>query len=249
MASKTYDKFNKEDILMKKYDALTQKILKKFTTKNSKILDLGCGTGFVLDAINDIYRRYTGLDFSVGMLKVAKVKFKSKIKTGKVKFINYDLNNKLPFKNNSFDFVCSLYASLSYVKNIKLAINEAYRVCKKGGFIYIGMLNRYSLCRLLKFRYGSKEYYKSKTHEGEKISSLVYFYTPKEILNMLPKTSKYRLMLLKSQMILLDINWVYKLFSNKKSKIDSIMDFEENFNTSFPFTLLGHGFVIVIKKT
>lgn len=250
LVSKTYDESVNESYLMLKCDEITKSIIKRFVSKNSKILDLGCGTGFVLDAVKekstsaDVH--YLGVDISQGMLNIAKNKFSKEIKNKKVKLVRHNLNKTLPFENESFDLVCSTYSSMNYVKNIKVAIKEAYRVCKINGYILLVMFNKYSLKRLLNFNVSGKEYYKSETNEGTPISSLVYFYSPQEILELIP--GKYTLKLLKSQMTLLNIDIINKLVSDDKNMVNAILEFEEKFNGALILNQLGRRFFLVIKK-
>ena len=63
--------------------------------KNS-VLDLGCGTGYSGQVIEEYGHHYTGLDISHEMLKIAKED------NGSV--IEGDMGAYLPFRPNTFDF-------------------------------------------------------------------------------------------------------------------------------------------------
>jgi len=75
-----------------------------------------------------------------------------------------DLNNKLPFKDNSFDEIyCK--SVLEHIRNLKTLIKECFRVLKKGGEIwfrtdnasYIGFLFKNHQDYIKYFDYASKE--------------------------------------------------------------------------------------------
>jgi len=98
--------------------------------KKGKILDSGCGTGRNFVKIGGL--EWTGTDISGEMLKVAeKVAKKKKMK---IKLVKAPAS-KLPFGDESFDCVLS-YAVLHCIdseKKRKEAVEEIYRVLKKGG--------------------------------------------------------------------------------------------------------------------
>ena len=94
----------------------------------NSLLDVATGTGdVIIEAVNEGIKlgKSTGLDFSPGMLKVAR----SKLKT--VEWIEGDAL-KLPFKNNNFDIVTSAYL-MRNVGDVNEAFTEQYRVLKPGG--------------------------------------------------------------------------------------------------------------------
>jgi len=99
--------------------------------KNKKIVDVASGTGDIvkiyLNKINNIGDVYC-VDQNQGMLDLNKNKF------NKNKNIKWFCNNaeKLPFKNNYFDYY-TISFGIRNVSNIKNALNEAYRVLKPGG--------------------------------------------------------------------------------------------------------------------
>ena len=77
---------------------------KKHLPKGSRVLDLGCGAGFPISKflVENGYK-VTGIDFSDGMLKLAKKN------VPEAKFVKMDMT-KLKFKSNSFDGAVSFYA-------------------------------------------------------------------------------------------------------------------------------------------
>ncbi len=99
--------------------------------KNTKLLDVASGTGDIaklyLEKINYIGSAYC-LDENKDMLIINKKKFKNNFK------VKWFCNNaeKLPFKNNTFDYY-TISFGIRNVENINMTLKEAYRVLKPGG--------------------------------------------------------------------------------------------------------------------
>lgn len=96
-----------------------------------KLLDIGCGTGIFLKMAYkkgfDIY----GIDFTEGMIKIAKSKFDTMNVDNPL--VMSSITN-LPFEDETFDLVVSS-CMLSLIEDIDGAIIEIIRVCKTGGEI------------------------------------------------------------------------------------------------------------------
>jgi ubiquinone/menaquinone biosynthesis C-methylase UbiE len=96
--------------------------------KDLHILDIGCGTGDSLVLLNKLNKNLHlyGLDISEKMLKRADKKLKEKaiLKLGDVE--------KLPFKDNLFDYVITTEA-FHHFPNPDLALKDIFRVLKKNG--------------------------------------------------------------------------------------------------------------------
>jgi ubiquinone/menaquinone biosynthesis C-methylase UbiE len=101
---------------------------------DGKILDLGCGTGLFLRAYEEQGGCGIGLDLSREMIRRARTR------CGTSEFFvgNAEV---LPFRNGSFDAVCSLMA-FSYVKRPDRFLAEAMRVLRPGGMISICTLGK-----------------------------------------------------------------------------------------------------------
>lgn len=134
--SKTKDFFNKiakfydilmEDMDFKEWAYYIDEIIKKFK-KNGKVLDLGCGTGNIAKVLKEKNYSIFGLDIAINMLKISK-------KKGLNDIVNASFH-KIPFKNESFDIVISLFDSLNNVRDLnemKDVFSEVYRVLKNDG--------------------------------------------------------------------------------------------------------------------
>lgn len=104
--------------------------------KKPVIIDLGCGPGLLLKAIDKIIPKssLTGIDPSRYMLEIAKEKTnKSQLIVGK--------SDNIPLENNFADVIVSRF-SLSYWKNPNDSFKEISRVLKPDGLIVLEALNR-----------------------------------------------------------------------------------------------------------
>lgn len=102
---------------------LEKRLIKKYVQGRS--LDVGCGTGYHLDLVQDI----VGLDPSREMLEKAKVKGK-RLVLGK--------GEHLPFKDGEFDSVLCLFSVLNVCDAGKTA-REIKRVLKPGGIAIVSV--------------------------------------------------------------------------------------------------------------
>jgi ubiquinone/menaquinone biosynthesis C-methylase UbiE len=102
----------------------------------SSVLELGCGTGknteWLLEKANSI----TSVDFSENMLSKAK----ERLNSGKVNFVQADINQPWNFVHQKFDLVtCSLV--LEHIQYLQPIFEKAGNVLCDGGFFYIGELH------------------------------------------------------------------------------------------------------------
>lgn len=104
-----------------------------------RILDAGCGNGCTMEEIYRYYSIYvTGVDISSEMIKMVEKRLAG-MKGAETYCMKID---KLSFKDEVFDKVICM-GVLQYYTNLVLArkaIQELYRVCKRGGYIYLGDL-------------------------------------------------------------------------------------------------------------
>lgn len=123
--SRVYDRSYDEPVHRIEDDFIYKFISEKGFTKG-KILDLGSGTGTLLSHLGISSDRYTGLDVSENMIELSSMKFPNH------KFVKGTMS-KMPFDNNSFDSVLSLFGSFSYSLNHTKTIQEIERVLKPNG--------------------------------------------------------------------------------------------------------------------
>ena len=72
---------------------------KNYIIKNSKLLEIGCGNG------RDAFYFYKNNIFVTAIDKSKEVIQLNKLKNKKIKFLNFDINNKKFFKVGKFDFI------------------------------------------------------------------------------------------------------------------------------------------------
>lgn len=97
----------------------------------SSILDIACGTGSVLALAEKMGLECFGNDLSPGMLTRAQRKVpKATFRQGSF--------YKLPYPDNTFDYVIETNALSGYGVGVQTALLEMLRVCKPGGQVRIG---------------------------------------------------------------------------------------------------------------
>ncbi len=123
--------------LVRKYEAeLITDLLKP--KQGETILDAGCGTGvFTLDILSS-GSRVVGLDISLPML----IQATKKLNGFSLQMVLADMLN-LPFAESSFDKAVSVTA-LEFIEDGKAAVNELFRVTKRGGRVVVATLNSLS---------------------------------------------------------------------------------------------------------
>lgn len=103
--------------------------------KDKDVLEVGCGTGLIMDRLAEVSHGLTGVDLSLGMVRHAHHKG-HKVACADV--------TALPFESNRFDSVCS-FKVLPHVQNIGEAIGELVRVTRPGGYLVLEFYNPWSL--------------------------------------------------------------------------------------------------------
>jgi 2-polyprenyl-6-hydroxyphenyl methylase/3-demethylubiquinone-9 3-methyltransferase len=112
--------------------------LKKFDMikESTSVLDVGCGAGFLSNALALTGMKVTGVDLSEDSLAVARKYDKSK----KVEYISADAYH-LPFADASFDVLTAM-DFLEHVDRPQDIIQEFSRVLKPGGIFIFHTFNR-----------------------------------------------------------------------------------------------------------
>ena len=164
-------------------------------SKNSKLIDVASGTGDVAKLFLDKLD-YSGnvccVDENEGMLNISKKKF------GQINNIQwYEAKaEKLPFKNNEFDYY-TISFGIRNVNKINLVLDEAFRVLKPGGKFMclefskvkneildkLYQIYSQSIPKIGKFVVGKTEPYEYL------IKSIKEFYSQEELLELLEKSN------------------------------------------------------------
>jgi ubiquinone/menaquinone biosynthesis C-methylase UbiE len=106
--------------------------------RGAEVLEVGCGTGLLLERIVRFARNAEGVDLSPGMLERARAR-DLRVREASA--------TALPFADASFDVTCS-FKVLAHVTNLERAICEMVRVTRPGGTIVAEFYNPLSLRRL-----------------------------------------------------------------------------------------------------
>ena len=116
-----------------------QHVLELFDKAGGSVLDVGCGTGVIVDELLDLGCQYTGVDPAPKMIENAKKLHNGKGKTdfavGSAEIIEYP--------DETFDAVICM-GVLERVGDYEKALGEMVRVLKPGGTLMVTMPNRLS---------------------------------------------------------------------------------------------------------
>jgi ubiquinone/menaquinone biosynthesis C-methylase UbiE len=104
------------------------------------VLEVGCGTGLLLERIARFSSRAQGIDLSDGMLERARARGLDVVQGSAT---------ELPFESNSFDVACS-FKVLAHIPEIDKALAEMMRVVRPGGHVLAEFYNPRSLRALAK---------------------------------------------------------------------------------------------------
>ena len=140
--------------------------------KEIKIIDIGCGPGFLLFEIKKINQeiKVIGIDPSKKMIEIAQKKaMENNIREIDLKI---EYAEEISLFDGEID-VAICQSSLSEWKNIEKGLNEIFRILKKEGFVIINDFNgeypkwkmkwRYLIMILLAGLRSAKEHFKSKS--------------------------------------------------------------------------------------
>ena len=105
------------------------------------ILDVGCGTGNFSLKLAQKGACVVGVDISEKMLTIAHKRAMQE-EVVSIEFKKMDSHN-LQFPDNCFDGVFSM-ATIEFISDPGKMIAEMFRVCKKGGPVLVGTINRES---------------------------------------------------------------------------------------------------------
>lgn len=125
------------------YHALVDDLEVEFASRwaaGRDVLEVGCGTGLVLERLARVARSAKGIDLSPGMLEKARARGLD-VREGSA--------TELPFEDASFDVACS-FKVLAHVPDIGKALAEMARVVRPGGFVLAEFYNPLSLRALAK---------------------------------------------------------------------------------------------------
>lgn len=141
---------------------------------NARVLDIGCGAGFLTNYLAEQGFQVTGLDASTDSLQVAE----HHDSTSSVRYLSGDALS-LPFEDESFDAVCAM-DFLEHVEDPERVIQEASRVLRPQGGFFFHTFNRNALAWLVVIK--GVEWFVKNTPANLHVLRL--FRTPNEVARM-----------------------------------------------------------------
>ena len=96
-----------------------------------RLLDVGCGTGFIISLARDLFSRIDGIDVTKAMLE------RVDTSSGNVT-LHEGFAENMPFADATFDMASS-YAFMHHVHDHRAVLHEVRRVLRPGGLFYIDL--------------------------------------------------------------------------------------------------------------
>ena len=110
--------------------------------EDARVLELGCGTGKNSEWLAVHAHSLVALDFSPGMLDVAR----RRVRSERVRFVEHDITRRWPVDQMSIDLVVGNLV-LEHVRDLGPIYAEAARVLRPGGELFICELHPYRQLR------------------------------------------------------------------------------------------------------
>jgi ubiquinone/menaquinone biosynthesis C-methylase UbiE len=156
-------------------DELESEFVARFAV-GKRVLEVGCGTGLVLDRIRRFAAEVRGVDLSPGMLEHARRRGLE---------VHEGSATALPFPDGEFDVTCS-FKVLAHVPDVRRALAEMTRVTRPGGHVIAEFYNPMSLRGLVK-RLTPPGRVADGAHEGHVYTR---FHSPREVRELLPEGTR-----------------------------------------------------------
>lgn len=120
-------------------DDLEVEIVERYA-RGKSVLEVGCGTGLILDRVARFASESRGIDLSAGMLARA---------AGRGLGVSQASATQLPVADHSVDVAYS-FKVLAHIPDIAGAMSEMARVVRPGGYVIAEFYNARSIRRLVK---------------------------------------------------------------------------------------------------
>lgn len=126
----------KQDILLELVDSL-------FLSSESRVLEIGCGAGFLSLLLAERGFKVNATDHALAMVEMAKQHVERANMKNRIQ-IGVEDAHRLSFPNESFDLVVGL-GVVPCLHDLKKALAELNRVLKPGGYVVLGVDNLWSV--------------------------------------------------------------------------------------------------------
>lgn len=110
------------------------------TSQGKRVLDVGCGNGYVLSRYAMNGAEVFGVDMTQRAVDLSRRRFELADLQGSFQTTD---GASLPFEDNSFDIACSM-GVLHHIEDPRPMVDEMFRVLKPGGKIILMLYYRYS---------------------------------------------------------------------------------------------------------
>jgi len=117
-------------------------------SRGKKILDIGCGNGYVLSQYKKFGAEVYGIDLTKTAIELSQKRFQLCNYQGEFKLTDGD---SIPYPDNFFDMVCSM-GVLHHIERPERMINEICRVLKPSGTLIMMLYNKNSFRNKIGFR-------------------------------------------------------------------------------------------------
>jgi ubiquinone/menaquinone biosynthesis C-methylase UbiE len=207
----------------------TKRILNRHISKDSNVLEVGCGTGYYGIYLADKCLNYTGIDITPGNIDLMNEKIKALNLSNISGFVG-DATNMSGLADESYDVVLSfgpIYHLPPPEKEIVFA--ESKRLCKYGGIVMFAYINKIGVylggCLKEPDKYPNQQKNKSILKEGiDDSRDNIYWYTmPEDMENM---ANRHGLTIIEN----LGVDFIftpemYSLTTDKKDSWEELVDF------------------------
>jgi ubiquinone/menaquinone biosynthesis C-methylase UbiE len=147
------------------------------------ILEVGCGTGLGYRLCSRLDREiaYQGLDISKMMLEL----FKRRHPNVSDSLICGSMSDLSFCKSAEFDAIIAINTALSFTQKPMSALKEFFRVLKPKGTLFVSVLSRWSLRRLVRFKRARIEAFKTRGAERDALTAPALTYSVGELESLL----------------------------------------------------------------
>lgn len=127
-------------------DQLTVDVLRPYVS-GMDVLEVGCGTGLMMERVTPLARRLVGVDVSPGMAAKAQQRGFHVVEGSAT---------RLPFADAQFD-VSYAVKVMPHVQELSVALSELSRVTRQGGVVIVDFYNLWSQRYLFKRLFGPRK--------------------------------------------------------------------------------------------
>jgi len=128
--------------ILKRWDINRYDMAYKLAPKGERVLDVGCGNGYMLFRLIDKYTELYGIDIAPSRLDEARKTVAERYSDLPNRFYFYEgnLDRTMEFESDFFDTIICL-ATLEHVYDIYSVVEEIYRILKPSGDVIVEVPN------------------------------------------------------------------------------------------------------------